>query len=732
MAPYNEAMQDSANSPVQTDGTESATGDVAEMTGGGSPRGPWWWRHAVLVPLLLAVAGLLAVTSLLGDSLTFDELSHLTSGVSYWETGDFRLAPDHPPLAKLWAALPFAFIEHDWPTMPQAWQIGSVWDMGYLWFHVANDGPALLPWARMMIVLLLLATAGSIYVAARRLFGPTAGLLGLGLAVLSPTLLAHGRYVTTDLPLALGCLATIYAYARLVERLSWGWLVAASLALAATSVTKFSWPVVLVPLLAMGMYAVFRPTPMHCAMWPAGVRKRWTGSSGSLVLRSVARRAAAVLGVAAFSGVIVWLGIWTTYGWRYSPFRGADADAAMMISPSHPGEPPASTMAQAWMAVLTDWEGEPREGTVPAFVRWARERRVLPEAYLYGLAFTGKTTAQRASYLNGHISTTGWPMYFPIAFVLKTPLGLILLMCAGVAALAARRLIPVRDAALLLGLGSFVAVYGIAVAASAMNIGHRHLVPIYPPLIVLAAAAAGWLRWRAGRWLITGATLWLVGANLFIYPHYLAYFNELIGGPAQGHRYLADSNIDWGQDLKRLATWQQQRRATASDTGDAGGAGSATSEASVMAAADRPIKLAYFGSAEPRAYGVDAELLAYPFPVSEQASLTAGTYVLSVNYWLGIYEPAARDEFWNAATEDAYARLYMTATRPLPPGAPERERAAQVVAARRLATLQRGRLLHRLQPKEPVARIGYSMVVYELTDEDIEDMLFPSLGGRQE
>ena len=111
------------------------------------------WCPRLAVPALLAVGAVLAITALLGDSITFDETWHLTSGVSYLETGDFRLAPDHPPLSKMWAALPLLWAEHQWPS-PQTpgWREGNCWTFGRAWLCELNDGERLITRARCMMV----------------------------------------------------------------------------------------------------------------------------------------------------------------------------------------------------------------------------------------------------------------------------------------------------------------------------------------------------------------------------------------------------------------------------------------------------------------------------------------------------------------------------------------------------------------------------------------------------
>jgi hypothetical protein len=96
-----------------------------------------------------------------------------------------------------------------------------------------------------------------------------------------------------------------------------------------------------------------------------------------------------------------------------------------------------------------------------------------------------------------------------------------------------------------------------------MNIGVRHLLPIYPLVIIWASQAIQWPTQRgvvsvAKVVMLTGLTAWYVLNTLGSHPHYVTYFNELIGGPRNGYQYLSDSNVDMGQDLKRVSAYLRE------------------------------------------------------------------------------------------------------------------------------------------------------------------------------
>ncbi|MBI4377217.1 MAG: hypothetical protein HY549_12305 [Elusimicrobia bacterium] len=194
--------------------------------------------------------------------------------------------------------------------------------------------------------------------------------------------------------------------------------------------------------------------------------------------------------------------------------------------------------------------------------------------YIEGLLATLRRLDQgRGSFFFGRHSTTGTWLYFPAALLIKTPLPLLAASAVGVALWVRKR------EALWLLLPP--AAYFAAASLSKVQIGYRHLLPIFPFLVVLGALGAAWA-WRLsrpGRIAAALAALWCAVSVTRVYPYSLAYFNELVGGPAQGYRYLVDSNLDWGQDIKTLAEELRRR-------------------------GDPAVILCYFGMADPRYYGL--------------------------------------------------------------------------------------------------------------------------------
>jgi hypothetical protein len=646
-----------------------------------------WSHHALLVPLLLAVTGALALTSMLGDSMTFDEPQHLTAGMNILANGDYAMSIEHPPLAKVWAACPLLLTDQRWPDdMHPSWRDVDEYAPMRAWLVELNDGEQLLRISRCLMLAFWLGACLSVYALGRRLFGPPAGLVALVLAGFSPTLLAHGRLVTTDVPITFCSAVALLALARLLEVVTWRRVLVAGIAWAATCVTKFSWVLLLPALGIMLLAVVARARPLVHAL-PA--RRRSEGAARSFLRRldSRPRRALLLSGVAGIVALVMWLGIWTAYGWR-GPAAGAQDSGTAGVR--------VSRLDHYWQAAQFDADGRPHPGFAAAAFRAVAATHFLPDAYLLGFARMAKIAGQRPAYLCGEYSDSGWWYYFPVAFVLKTPLATLLLALAGLVAIVTARA-RVRDPVLLAGLVVFVLVYGASALLGHLNIGERHLLPTYPLLFCLGGAAATWATHRAGRVLVCGALLWLVVANARIYPHYLAYFNELAGGPQNGARFLADSNIDWGQDLYRLAGYATRHPA-------------------------EHIKLAYFGTADPRRYGFACEALPSYGPWGAVGELTAGTYVVSVNQWLGLVDPLARDATWaDESMPRRYTQLHAHFTDRYRVYNPRFGNDARQMFDR----LRWSRLLYSLRRRAPDERVGYSLLVYRLSPADLETLTRP-------
>ncbi len=676
--------------------------------------------HVALVVGLLALTAVLAGTSLATDSPAFDEVAHLPAGLSYLKTGDFRLSPEHPPLFKMWCAWPLLFMDVRWPGAAEpTWVRPDPFGFGQILLCALNNGQKLIQVGRCMMVLVLLGTGLAVYGLARTLFGPRAGLLALALATLHPSLLAHGRLVTTDLPITFCLALVLLTFAALLRRTTWLRVLAAALALTMAALAKLSWPLILPALAAMALVKLGQRHQVPDAADAADEAPARPVPTPRAPRRL--RNAATLLGSFALIGLIVWAGIWTGYGWhntRLAPLLEAAA------TPPAGGDRHENVqyLTTAWREALYDAQGRPRSGPLAAFLRLASAKRLLPEPYLYGIAVVLRSSQKRMAYFCGEISDHGWRGYFPLVFALKTPIPVLMLLAAGLAALIARRARP-RDPLLLVGCLAFILVYGGYAVFSSIDIGERHLLPVYPPLLALAGAATAWLAApsrsprdptvraanargrqggtrRAAIAVAGGALLvWSLAENLSIHPQYLAYFNELIGGPRHAYEYFVDSSLDWGQDLRRLEAYARQHPT-------------------------EQLNVCYFGAAVPRAYLPCGSLPSF-FDFEPRAPLTAGTYVISVTRLVGLYDAGLRASYWTDAARAAYAERARTLAVAPPPDAPSGVRVRYEQAVRDQADWRARRLVSRLRHRNPDAYVGYTMLLFRLSDDDIAQLTSP-------
>lgn len=598
------------------------------------PGGRFW----AVVLALLGLHAALALDAARDDAATYDETAHLPAGWLHLRHGDFRVNPEHPPLAKAIGAL--GMLALDVPPLPDALPAlrrahqfpDSRWLVGYaLLFGRPDvvDGGALLWAGRVPMVALSLLLLALIATTARTLLGPGPALAVVALAALEPTLLGHGHLVNTDVPLTLALLLASLAAARLRTRAGAdaGALLLAALLLGVAcglaALTKFS------ALPWLGTLALWLAVSLPLAQRRMGTP--WP--------RSLARTAAAATVVVG----IAWAGVWLGYGLRFAP---SDDPGARL--------PVASVVAQARDPALLGG-GQPR--LVAAFVEAAHAAELLPEAYLFGLGYATNMAQHRRTYLLGAVSEGGDWRYFPVALLTKLPLGLLALVLLGLG-LAARSLWAARgreradvdpaaepDAATSYARALWVALVLPAAVLLAMAvagrlaIGLRHLLPIWPAMLLLAGLGVARLAapvadggWRGGRaWLI--AALAAVALSVLAnHPHHLAYFHEIAGGRDDGDAILVDSNLDWGQDLGRLGSWMRDN-----------GIGW--------------VNLAYFGTDEPRRFGVVGPRLdvGSPYPLRFESPRRPGVLAISVSALRGLEldDPGhARVQSWlRGATE---------------------------------------------------------------------------------
>jgi 4-amino-4-deoxy-L-arabinose transferase-like glycosyltransferase len=475
---------------------------------------------ALLAALLLQLA-----FSANRNSITWDEDDHIYSGYMSWKHGDFGLNPEHPPLVKFVAALPLLNMPLKMPGLQDRFFKHEAF-LGGKDFFFKNDANAMLFRARMAVTSFTLLLALLVFMAAQEMFGTWAGFIALALLAFDPNLLAHGAVVGTDVGLSCFTFASVYAFYRYVKAPSAWRLIVVGIATGLALACKHTGILIFPMLFLLAIWEVWRSVPTTTEQ-----------SAGPILTTIPASKRAQRLALALLAITAIGLTIlWTAYGFRFQ----ARAEGLQM-------NPRLSEFLQGL--------SRPREAHL---LQTVARFHLLPESYIYGLADVRIMSDFYASFLLGKVYPHGVWFYFPVAFTIKSSLPFLLLLLLTIWAIAARRFTAWREIYYLTIPPLF---YLIIAMSSGMNIGVRHILPMYLFFSVLIGGAASKLIRDNHRWIFLVVALLIFQAisTSRSYPAYLAYANELWGGPPRVHELLSDSNSDWGQQLKDVRHYLDQR-----------------------------------------------------------------------------------------------------------------------------------------------------------------------------
>ena len=650
----------------------------------GSIGGRW---QVAIVGFLLLLYIFMAVSATTEESNTFDEALHLTTGYLYWTHPEVPLESDNGIFAQAWASLPLlADHLHFSPLPPDPSKNLAGWEQGYDFFYLMGNDPAkMLLQGRFMISLLGSALGLLVFFWSKQLFGVVGGLISLLLFVFCPTMLAHGALVTTDMAATLGFFSATYSFWTLTHVVSARNLLFGLLGLWCLLLSKMSSPLILPIFLLILTVRIFSSRPVEIKL----LSKRQFEKPWEKVWIS-----ALLLIVLMFAGIGI---LWLAYDFK---FVGHGSQAVRLHDLYSPG-------FSLWSA----------KGMRESILENLAETNILPACYMEGLS--SQMNYSILGFLCGTFYPHGTVWFFPVAFLIKTPIGTLCLFLAALVALVYWRSLSaerpvfyagnvtpcpsVYELSPLLILGG---VYALVCLSSSLNIGHRHMMPIYPALFVLAGANIIWL--HCSRLFVRmGPVLLLFFAiveSLAVRPHYLAFFNQFVGGPRNGYRYLISSSLDWGQDLPGLKKWLEEN----------------------ISAGDTKVYLAYSGTGSPDYYGIRSTRLPDCFSShSVQAvSFQAGVYCISATNLHGVpktplYEKERRDVTaevmrWNA-----------TANKPEMRQALIKEKSLDYWNAciQELKVFQYFQLCDYFQQREPDDEVGYSILIYRVTNQEVQNAL---------
>lgn len=460
---------------------------------------------------LALVLGVQLVAAVRQWSITSDEINHLHAGYRYLTCGDFGWNPEHPPLLKLVAALPLLAMQVNDPAPGACGMANSK----AIDFHVGHDFTFANP-ERMLMAgraaasLFVFALLALVWFGARKMFGVEAALIAASLLVFDPSMLAHGALVTTDMAATFGFLAAVLALYFYLESRVGFYLIITGVATGIALAVKHSSVLLAPALLAL---AILDPV--------------FVSSSEKSRARRILENLAAVVIV----GLIAVAVLWMTYGVRYA------------ARPNGAGTWANESVADSNSMLATR--------ITPALER----AHLLPEAYLKGFQdiLVDPEVIPRPAFLLGRVYRGGRWFYFPVAALIK--FSAVVLIFALAACFSWRFWKKNRRELLFLIVPP--AIFMAASCASNINMGIRHILPVLPFLILFGASGTWVLlsRYKNGLAVCAVAVFLHAASSLHAFPNYIAYSNEFWGGPSNTYRYLADSNVDWGQSMKEAKAY---------------------------------------------------------------------------------------------------------------------------------------------------------------------------------
>lgn len=462
-------------------------------------------RHRAY-PIIALLAGVVALvrcaTIVKVYNHTTDELAHIAGAVGLYESGRNIYMVEHPTLQRLvvGAALRVAGVRY--PAAEKLKEVQARADANLAGADIVFRGKVdywkVLAVARCANLVFLALLLFYVYRMGRYLAGPRAAMLATLFLSLEPNFLAHSVLVTTDVPAAAGFLMAAYYGVRFVARPGGKRALLAGIGLGLACSCKFTC-VLVVP--GIMMLAGVR-------WW----RDRWRNGS-----TRTPRRFPAVRLWLAMAGV-AFVTLWATYLFNV----GRLADQKLFVT------------EKTWNKIPDGLKQIPIP--MPA----------MPLGLMF-MAALGKTGFP--CYFNGRIDLSGHLLYFPEAIALKSPTGFLIALALAATLFAATRR---RRMMLTLALALPPSLLMLTAMTGKLQIGIRHVLPVFPFLYLFVALQLH----RGIRTLLLAALIGLASVASFrAHPDYLPFFNPLVGGAENGSKYLADSNIDWGQDVARLAEY---------------------------------------------------------------------------------------------------------------------------------------------------------------------------------
>ena len=560
--------------------------------------------------IVVAIMTFFTVVSLLNaknDSATFDEVAHIPAGYSYITEQDMRLNPEHPPLLKDLIGLPIAFLNLNFDKTQPFWTgegLNRIWDDGqwqagkYLLYEGNDNADQILFLARLPIIAISVILGLFLFMWGKEIAGVLGGLFVLTLYAFDPNILGHNHYVTTDIGIAAFLTFAFYYFLKFIKNPTWKNVFIGGFFLGLVNLVKFS-SLMAYPIL--GLVILVYPLVKK-------ISHEEENDKGK-ILRTKLFFSYLGKGIAALaiSMVVVWILYFVnTYNMPHEIIN-------RQINFSFPLDDhnPLSMTTNKVLSTIN---------SVPLLKPFAE--------YFLGVAMVFKRVAGgNGTYFLNNVSSKASPIYFPLVFAIKETIPFLLLIVFSLF-ITTQQIINstisslkektskknfrrfMQTGVMQYTLFGFIFLYALLSITGNLNIGLRHLFPVMPLAYLLVTKKVfdfirnkHRLTTHQLHILLAILIIWIMFIPFFSYPGYVSYFNETIGGSKNGYKYVTDSNVDWGQDLKRLKIFLQDNPEI------------------------KKINVDYFGGGDPEYYLDDQYISGW----DSKRPIEAGWYAISVN-----------------------------------------------------------------------------------------------------
>ena len=468
-----------------------------------------------LLFVIIVGTGCIRISATYGQlTQTFDEPAHIACGLELLDRGTYYYEPQHPPLARVMAALPLYI------AGARSHRLPNMWEEGNAILHNGGKYQSNLELARLGTLPFFVAASVGVFILGKRIGGFPTGLSALGLFSVLPAVLAHGGLATTDMAATAGVIGTAVAFCYWLEAASAGRSLSLGIVLGLSLLTKFT----------------VAPFVLVCALLILVLRTWQRDSETRQETQYKKAPAKRLVILVVFSALFV---TWAGYGFSLRPITGAANRPHHLVDLMFPASGELHELANRVV-----------ESPMP-----------LSEV-VKGVAFVGYHLRDgHQSYLLGKTGNHGWLLYFPVAIFTKTPIPFLILLLAGSCFVGLK---TIRTGYRWIEWVPVVSALGMIVIClpSSINIGLRHILPAFPFLAIVAAQGI-MIPWQ-GRFLslrpLIAGTITLGASMMYSSfaagPEYLAYFNRFAS--THPENVLVGSDLDWGQDLDSLSRWCRQ------------------------------------------------------------------------------------------------------------------------------------------------------------------------------